>query len=347
MNGCTGYTEDQAALGTVRRELFLQIPSSVILPPDFDPGSSPFTTGTNVGEFVSFNMKALSKANVRREVAEFLVLLRLQMVLNGFACSSIEKRSVYVNEYETVTGPVGELTDFKPNPETVTFVSNYWQNICAVVAHVFRVRGHHWKPEYEDVYDRTWRSTVIEVTPGVVFPTWEEIAITGLHCFGVRSLFMVREWAHSQGTLARGIVVRLNAACAGSAPVRTAAAALRDMAKAKWWTYFYVKFQVQIDALLEQSDKLEAMGTKAHVNARLYNWDDKHVPLNEEGVCVLAPYIMGWIDTLEKEEPISKQSAITKRAQGGSAIRRDFSRVLQNEARDSQFLGSVKAYFNT
>jgi len=231
------------------------------------------------------------------------------------------------------------------NPAAVQFIADYWENIAAVVAHVFRVRGHHFKPEYTETYNRTWSSTVISVPSNVNMPTWEEIATIGLHCFGVKALHSIRERAAAMGRLARGLDVRRDAACAGSAPIRTCASALRDMEKTKWWTFFYRKFQVQIDRILADAERLRLAGTNAHINARLYDWGSHFMGASDVDVAVVAPYVMGWIDTLDRSEPISRQSAITKRAQGGSAIRATFATVLVNEQRGDRSYAAVSNYF--
>jgi hypothetical protein len=119
------------------------------------------------------------------------------------------------------------------------------------------------------------------------------------------------------------------------------------MASAKWWVPFYAKYKDAIDQIHHQALLLEEAGTSAHVNARLYSWKDRFVGIDEKAVIVVAPYVMGWIDTLDRTEPITKQAAITKRAQGGSAVRAAFATVLTNEARSDRSYQAVAAFLAT
>jgi len=345
INGATGFTEDKAAIGTVNENLFLQIPAAVTIPIDFTPGASIFADNQERRDFIAVNYLALTRAGVRDQVAAFLSLLRYKVADEGFVADDLQNRAIYVDEYARNVGLPNAAVHMPVTKVMVDFVGDYWENIVGVVAHIFRVRQHHYKPEFQNTYDRTWNATTIEIPAGLTMPSWEEISRTGLHCFGVKALEEIARFAQENGRLARGLVIRRDAACAGSAPVRTTAAALRDMEKAKWWADFYAKFSAHIDAILDQAERLRQAGTRAHINARLYRWEDRFLGIDETHISVVAPYVMGWIDSLDQTEPIAQQKAITKRAAGGSSIRAAFTQVLLNEARNDRAYGSVADFF--
>jgi len=344
IDGCTGYTEDKAALGTIKSEFYLKIPNNMTLPANIEPNVSRFTTRTQIARFLKANVLSMIAGGIRENAAVFCALLRYHMVHGGFIGSDLKDRAVYINEVKTGVEENDTAHASILNKDLVQFVADSWENIVGVVLHVFRVRGHHFKPEFQDLYDRTWRSTVIEVPAGVTMPSWEEIAKVALHPFGVKALELVVQYAVQGGRLARGLTLRRSAGCAGSAYVTTCAAAVVEMRSAKWWEAFYLKFKTEIDLLFQQADALKAAGMAAHVNARLFNWNLAFERPDESHVVALAPYVMGWIDTLDRGEPITRQQTITKRATGGSAIRAAFSSVIVNEQRTDRGYQNVVAF---
>jgi hypothetical protein len=349
MNGATGYSEDKAALGTIKSDFYLKLPTGVVLPDRFThndehPSS---LTDEEVEAFFVVNYVALTRSGVNPDVATFLTLLRMNMVTSGFVAKSTNERAVYVDEYEYNVDIPDEPIQVTITSEVNKFVADYWENIVAVVAHVFRVRGHHYKDEYEDLYSRTWACTTIEVPTGIRMPSWKDISTIGLHCFGVKALHLVREAAFQGGYLAKGLEIRRNAACAGSAAVRTSAAALTEMRSNKWFSAFAEKFDVAIREILNQAVRLQNAGTRAHINAKLYDWNDRYMGIDETHVQTVAPYILGWIDTLDVREPITKQKAINKRAQGGSGIRTVFAAVILNELRSDRQYENVRAFLSS
>jgi len=344
LNGSDGFTEDKAALGTVPTSYYLQLPSNVKDFADFHLGRDPLPKKSDAADFLISNYEKLTEGNVREQTAVFSTLLRYEMVKHGFIATNLENRSVYVDEYNYIGNFNSKDKKFPATREMVKFIADYWENIVSVVAHVFRVRGHHWKPEYADLYDRTWRCTTITVPERVTMPTWEEISRTALHCFGVKALHLVRENAFANGRLSNGLKLRRSAACAGSAPVRTAKAVVDVMSRAKWFPAFATKFQEDLTALFQHAEQLALAGTAAHINAKLYSWESIKVPADLTQVTKLAPYFMGFLSTLDQKEDITKQASLTKKASGGALIARDFANVIIAENRRDSSQQTVTEY---
>ena len=53
-----------------------------------------------------------------------------------------------------------------------------------------------------------------------------------------------------------------------------------------------------------------------------------------KSVSVVAPYMLGFLDTLDRSEPITNQMTLGKRGSGGSAIRATFSATILSEQRN-------------
>ncbi|KAG1112936.1 hypothetical protein G6F42_014602 [Rhizopus arrhizus] len=99
-----------------------------------------------------------------------------------------------------------------------------------------------------------------------------------------------------------------------------AVAVLRDMEKTRWWDVLFTRFEAQITDIRNQAAALAEVGTAAHINAKLYDWNSK--------LKVLI------LNTLDRSEPITNQMTLGKRGSGGSAIRATFSATILSEQRN-------------
>lgn len=359
MNGSEGFSEDRAALGTVLSGHFLQVTTGMDIPEAFVLGRDPFVDAQTpvtseeyqrrVALFMYANYRALMDSNVglSRSHAWFLVMMRLNMVIAGGTASSLEARAIYADEYHRNHMQLADIQwqEFEIAPGMASYVNSYWLQYVALVRHLFITRGHHYKDEYLDAIESTWTATTIVPPTGLSIPTWQHILRTALHCFGIRALHLLTRHAYANGKLAASFIVRFNAAAAGTAPIRTGWAAIENMKQATWWPDFYETFKVQVDNLEHANEVVTRLGVRGHINSKLLNWNWPSLKIPDTPVRPLAPYIMGFIDTLDRTESIKGQQAITKRADGGSAIRAAFAAVLLNERQDAIFLRSPREFF--
>jgi len=359
INGSTGFSEDKAALGTIHVMHHLQVTDGLNIPQDFELGMDPFTDDDTpvtseeyqrrVVLFVWANWRALMDSNVglSRENAVFLAILRLNVVLAGGVAQSLTARAVYVNEYDVsnATWEQVVLTDIAIGRPTNRYISEVWLQYVALLRHIFVTRGHHYKDEYLDLIDRTWKATTIEAPADVSEPSWMHILRTGLHCFGLRVLHLLTKFGMQQGLLASSFKTRYNAAPAGTAPVRTGWAAVENMKKAVWYPAFYIAYHTQIDRLELAAKVATRIGLRGHINAKLFNWGWTRIVVSDEPARALAPLILGFLDTLDRTESIKGQKTLDKRGDGGSAIRLAFQMVLSNSMRNARYMESVEAFF--
>jgi len=352
VNGEHFYSSDASAFGTVPSKLFLQLPS------EFDVKDD---KGTSMKDIIAFrdkrlkakdlslevitrNYVSLRNAGHNHRVATFGAILRNQLVHHGYIATDLKNRAVYVDEYDIKEEKVNLPDDFTPLSSVVKFVTDNWQQIVGTVNHVFRVRGHHWKPEFAGLYSRTWNASTIMIPDDVEMPSWEVIARDFLHCFGVKAMHLVVQDAHKRGNLSKGLTVRTDAPAAGNASITTLAAAIIEMGQCKWFPIFQEKFSEAIEEVMKQAVELKMKGVSNHINATLYDMDGKYESPDLTFAKRVAPYVMGWIDNLEPTEPIVQQKAINKVAVGSSAIRNTFSRVLLNEMKNSGTYATVAEY---
>lgn len=358
MNGAQGFSEDKAAIGTISRDLYLQVTPGCVPPAAFQIGTDPFMSATvargtpayrqAVVLFLWANYRTLveSTLRIRREDALFLAFLRLNIVMAGGVCANLSNRALYVDEYHVATPTLAQVdfAQLRYARESIEFINDTWLQLVALLRHVFITRGHHFKQEYKEMIDRTWAATTIAPPQNLTIPAWDILFRAGMHCFGIRGLQELTVWGKANGTLAKSFITRFEAAPAGSAPTRTGWAAMQSMKRAPWWHDFYAVYKAAVDALEAADARASGLGLRAHVNAKLFNWDYTHQEVGDREITVLAPLILGFLDTLDDGEAIKNQKAITKRGEGGVAVRQAFSTVLNTEARNARHMESVKQF---
>lgn len=359
LNGSSGFSEDKAAIGTILVNHYLQVTEGLVIPHNFVLGGNPFlhdgilvtsrTYQERVALFMYANYRALmdSGSGLSKPHAWFLVQMRLNVVIAGGTAEHLPNRAVYVDEYAPNHLHLADIdwTEFEIPPGVADYVNSYWLQYVALIRHLFITRGHHYKDEYLETIERTWAATTITAPPGLSVPTWQHTLRTALHCFGVRALHLLVAHGRMQGKLAASYVVRYNAAPAGTAPIRTGWAAIENMKQAHWWTSFYRVYGDRVDALEDANNKAVRLGLRGHVNAKLFNWSWSTLNLPDTPVRPLAPYILGFLDTLDRRESIRNQQSLTKRGDGGSAIRAAFMAVILNDQQNAAFLRTTEEFF--
>jgi hypothetical protein len=349
-NGALHYTEDVASMGIIEKSKYLHIPPNLKVPKGFEP----VTSEGYEEDFLFLNWSKLVEGKLTESDAAFCATLRLRMVKEGMIASETTERSIYVDEYlyygdedkekkiEKYEKSAMMISGF--TREMVQFVNTFFHAIVGTVSHIFRVRGHHWKDDYAESYDKAWKSTAIDIPSNMRMPAWSVIAKDGLHCFGVRVLQLLTKRGIEKSELPTGLLVRIHAACVGTAPVLTCAAALVEMKSAKWWSVFEKRFERQLVELSREAERLRNADVEAHINAKLYDFRTKRIMPNEESISGLIPYILGWIDTLDRREAITGQKSLSKRGQGGAEIRTAFSALILAENRNDRTKESVASY---
>jgi len=359
INGSEGFSEDKAAIGTIPVLLHLQVTAGMSIPENYVIGRDPFVSaGVRKGSeeyqrrillFIWANQHALIEANIglSREHATFLAFLRFNFVLAGGVARLLTNRSIYVDEYTPSRHTYADvvLQDISITQLEVQYIATHWLQFVALLRHLFITRGHHYKTEYLEVIERTWKATTIEAPVGVSQPTWQHILRTGLHCFGIRILHLFVYHGYRAGLLAKSFDTRYNAAPAGTAPIRTGWAGVLNMQKTSWWPYFYARYKTQVDDLEVAYKRSMEIGLRGHINAKLFNWSWSRIVIDEAPVTALAPLVLAFIDTLDRSESIKGQQTLNKRADGGSAIRQAFTMVLTNHMRNASTMQTMEAYF--
>lgn len=356
-NGSTGFSSHKAAVGTVPSTFFLQVTSGMTIPDKIILGRDPFKSAdVDIGSeeyqkrvllflCVNRDMMKRSTTGLSDKHASFLALLRLNFVIAGGCVTNLQERAVYSNEYAPNRTPWSDQLQFTATKDLVDFVADTWLQYVGILRHLFVSRGHHFKTEYSTMIDRVWKATTIEAPSGVEVPSWLDILRLGLHCFAIRPINIVVTDAYYGGTLAASLSIRFFTAPAGVAPVYTAFAGLKDMKMSSWWKLFADQYESQVNDLEKLAEMVTKLGLRAHQNAKLFNWNWSTLNIDLSPVDALAPLVLAFIDNLDDQESLRGQKSLTKRGDGGAAIRRNFSMALMNEARNSRFVQDPEEFF--
>jgi len=198
-------------------------------------------------------------------------------------------------------------------------------NLWALSAHIFRVRGHHYKAEFEDTIERTWKATTLDL-PNTA-PSWQVLVRVATHPFGVKALRDGFEFFLSQEALAPSFDVRKDAFPAGAAMIGTGYAVLQQMKSAAWWVEFSTLYQGLVDSVEHQHGEILKAPFRYHQAAGLYGEVKRDV--DDTSVRALAPLLKGFITVEAAGTAISRQKTLDKHAEQNPATQERFAIYLE------------------
>jgi len=176
----------------------------------------------------------------------------------------------------------------------------------AIVAFVFRARGHHWMDTLEDLYQRVWQKT--RHPAAELHLSWKHISRTALHAVYPTNLdrFWVDQTANSRVNGALG--KRLDVAPAGFAGPHVLAQGLADLLMIAPG----IKNRVAEANAYLAAQLLWARGHRFNgsVNARYYGAERGN--LEEKRLGAIAATIKAAVDGLTDDAPLGKSPALIR-----------------------------------
>jgi len=210
--------------------------------------------------------------------------------------------SADVNDF----GFIKEMNDM--DHKNWSFVSTI---LWGVAAHIFRVRGHHYKVEYEDLYNRTWAGTTLILPDREC--NWSDLCRVAIHPFGIKALERSASYFEQTAKLSSNLVLRRDSIPAGSALIGTTYAAMSMLKATPFWNSFEKCYADVINGLTEDYNTVKTAGINAHQNARLYGVNP--IEVRKSNANVLVPILMGFIDATPTNSAIRGQRVMVKPAQ--------------------------------
>lgn len=353
LNGDHGYTNEKAQFGYIKSEEYLFVPKEVEnkLQTFTSPQQHVVLSTKEILHMMYANFNSLTGANYSPEKAIRISFLRAKWVELGCLLRTKNDRHTPFDEvnyfsYPTIfdlIDPDGEVVVDEEGRlieegETSVFARAFnalnveaWNPLAtllwSVAAHVFRVRGHHYKEGFDELFDRTWKGTTLELPDK--FCNWKDICRTAIHPFGVAALSRSFEYFLAKDGLTTNLILRADAIPCGAAIVGTTYAAILQFQSTPFWKDFYKQYKPQIEQLNIDYNTVKEGGLKYHISARLYGYTPEIVP--KDAAQMLAPAMMGYIHATPRGSAIKQQRALVISAENNPMMSELLKNWLQNQ----------------
>lgn len=304
-------------------------------------------------QFYSDNMAALTQqgANLSDQQRMFITALRMQLVAQGYYRGTVGSRHVLIDEVVVNPNAIGVANIPGAFLPINLHVKRSLPAYIGAVAHVFRVRGHHWQDGYQELYDRLARACVLENAPDNSRPPWEHIARTAVHSFGVASLEQYMDVLGEEGRLPGAMVIRRDAAPAGTALIASSAAVISAMRSEPWYEQFDAVAHDLASAVTNATTQIRAQPLAFSRLHQLYGMEvpDYSLIQAQEAAAALAPITQGFINSLPATSPLRNIRAIQNFAMNNPARMQTFTDILQaardREVREMNLIGFFGRHF--
>ena len=284
-------------------------------------------TALNKLKLVLLNAQPLVNVNtgIDNKRACFIALLRVRWLTTGCLFATRAARAVTHDEVVVVpvTHPVvmaADYDDLRALPDyadlmtylgstnglnVATFVVSNAEIIWNTAEHMVRVRGHHYRPEYEKIIQTTYKSAS---AGNVEWP--DEFYLvdalrTAIHPFGLKALVCIAYKNIWHGLVGNGLIKRITGASNGYACATTAYAGFAMISSEPWYAVWSAAYTQQIDLVTKFSVAMLNDRYSYHESAALYGIEPKRsitvgtvqYSMNdvENAVNAVAPVLQGFI----------------------------------------------------
>jgi len=315
---------------------------------------------TNDGQnlaFIQANYHRCRQAAGSDVEAAWVAIMRWHCVNRGLLCKMAGRR-IREDEY-VVAGHLGANWGANENAvpgnavcrEIAKWVKRFGNAVLHAIAYAFVARGHHYKTEYKELYDRLMNVQGVDMKPSFQLPSAEIMYRLALHCIGIRPLVDLAIADRAAGIMSAPMMLRWqpHAPVAGVAYVTTLKATLNEMKKETWYSAIAAKFQqdiVDLDAevaLIAQNPYEYHVATSFITGApRRYATQAGTKAFNR-----LAPFAIGYIDYVGKRHPLAGQKTITSHSGGGGGLSDNFSKACQTYSKGDFTAATMALWLNT
>jgi hypothetical protein len=291
-----------------------------------------YEENTNVGicsreNFIKANYQLLASSGVTQSTALIITMMRLALAQQGAIALSLHRRSVAVDEYTYVAhkgdswkNAANNIPTIERHKEIAAWTKRFSGVLVSHIVFLFLARGHHYLPEYNEIYQKLYKACFISDPVGFALPIPEQLYRLSVHCFGVLPLleFMMQQKLAGRMAAAMNIRYTPHAPIAGVAQFTTLAAAFQDMRRHALWTKVETYFAEPLALLREVCSLIHASPYKFHVASKVLAAGPRVIPDAKyyEAFQKLAACALGYIDYLGKKHSLAGQKAITQKYGG-------------------------------
>lgn len=341
--------------GFIPDEYRLGIPQGMVVPNPHVLGVTPFATLDDSKNFLKANYALLVAGGIVPTVAYQISIFRLLVATEGMLTSSLADRSVVEDEYVIVANQGANWADalnaipaFAGQTNINKHYKRYGMTYIHMMCYVFLSRGHHYKQEYNDLYDRLKTACFIPNNPGFQILTNEQMFRLSIHGFGISPLVELSMHHAANSDMAAAMLIRYSPATpiSGVAHITTLAATVSHMAKEPWFGAFATKFAAPIQAIADEVELILATPLVYHVSAKFLGQVARTLPSAESqgAFNTLCQFALGYIDHLGRRHSLAGQQAITKKSGGITGLGDGFSKACDKFGKPGVDVNSMTAF---
>lgn len=284
-----------------------------------------------VAQFVLCNMAVDLPAGVNRTLADRakIAYIRYLAVRNGLASPDFDPaaNNVKYNHTERLSeARTQELeTAGLASTEIKTAIQNTltgpYRKLCrrmfmdcvCCIAYIFRVRGHHYKDDFQTRYDTLWSRCLH--TPADLPLQWNYLATDALHA--VMPVHLDAIWADcvTNARCAGALIKRFDAAPAGVAGVFALKRGLDDVMMI--FPGVVNNIPDAYRSFVQMFTRLKQSRWGGSINARYYG--AQRIRVDEGSIGALASVVMGVYDQLASDSKLRESPALARLAQTAPA----------------------------
>jgi predicted RNA-binding protein len=333
------------------------------------------TTLTNIDvlKIKFLNFAKMRNAGLSDESSHAIAHLRSRWIALRCLYEDLEDRGVsydevvYIDEKDNEFGSVVSATTLEEITDTdawknhgdvmvrvgadklygAEFCTLWAENIWAISELVMRIRGHHYKAEYEDLITRVFKAASEGSVDLPANYKFADIFHTAIHPFGIKALPVMTAHFQIHGKIANSLLIRFSGAPNGTAVITTTSAGLNLFKSESWYSTFESTFKSQIDLTIAFARSVLNDKYSYHMSARLYGLNrlhtltvgEKEYTLSEAEniVGTLAPMIKGFSDaiidfqrnTQRSGFAFGKQQVLDKRASNNPLAAIKMSKLVE------------------
>lgn len=325
--------------GYIEEKWFLALPKSVQLTESSSDdvkhwahpniGQSPFTdvkTGIiDKTQFLKANFQLLKNAGLTDDHALLGAMMRMSILEMGTLALNPRERNVLIDEY-VYYQPENDDWDKIVLPKLATardiaaWAKRFAPSIMSHIMFVFCARGHHWTPEFVEIYQRLTANSFIGSPQGWTIPTSEVMYRSLLHCLGVSPLIAATRDLIRGNRLPAAMVIRFKPAppIAGAAHITTLSAIIKDMHRHALWERLKSWKHSEMNRIDQEVEEIHTDPYAFHVASKVLCGKERRV-VSEAAMDAfhsLAPIALGYVRFLGKKHSLFGQKAVTQKYGG-------------------------------
>jgi hypothetical protein len=295
--------------------------------------------GAHAQTFMKANFKRVRPLVDTADEALWVTLMRYHAATRGLICKQAG-RKVREDEYSTERVLDGNWAhannNIPPNLRSVEiarWVKRFGNAVLHAVALAFSSRGHHYKADYKEYYERLMAVQGVDMKPTFTLPSYEVMFRLSIHCIGVWPLVALAISDRQANIMSAPMAIRWtpHAPVAGCAHITTLKAALTEMNKEAWFGAFQAKFQAQIADIDTAVQAVAAHPYEYHVATSFITGQPRRfvTPQAKNAFDKLSQFALGYIDFLGRKHSLAGEKAVTSHSGGMGSVANQFSKACQ------------------